>query len=374
MDQSWKPGCFNRACEIISHSRHSRLNSSLPVTQQLSFGDGILKGHLTFSLKVEQNWAVRNRKRSECGCRAGAPTLQLRSVAPRRQRPRDPARPTRITQPEPRSVLCPGPWGRGCQTWSSRDKDPPRPWPGAAGQRWSGVFADAPRQRPRWGGGRGTAEERRPPARGAPAETRAGWTETPPTAASLSPPPHYLALWASRLCRRRRLASELGRRKESRLAGVSCVLRSRSSLQVGMKKGLSWESATRLAPGLWGFYSSCPSHSASAPPPCPALPLLGDLRPVARRIVGDVVQECGRRGTCLKTAGTYSGSGDAVAWQPEGAASSFLRIGRRASRRLTLWFNSLQALKRERGRLTHTLQLGTNNYTPLAWGRGLSSD
>ena len=93
-----------------------------------------------------------------------------------------------ITQPEPRSVLLPGPRGRGCQTRSGRDKDPPRPWPGAAGQRWSGVFADAPRQRPRWGGGRGTAEERRPPARGAPAETRAGWTEPPPTAASLSPP------------------------------------------------------------------------------------------------------------------------------------------------------------------------------------------
>ena len=180
-----------------------------------------------------------------------------RALQPRSSGPSLPRASGHGTQPAPLGSRSPSharfsarPRGRGCQTWSGRDKDPPRPWPGAAGQRWSGVFADAPRQRPRWGGGRGTAEERRPPARGAPAETRAGWTEPPPTAASLSPPPHYLALWASRLCRRRQLASELGRRKESRLAGVSCVPRLRNSLQVGMKKGLSWESATRLIPGL----------------------------------------------------------------------------------------------------------------------------
>lgn len=159
-----------------------------------------------------------------------------RSVAPRRQWPRDRARPARIKQSKSRSVLRPGPTG------------PRRSDPEGQGQRASSAAgywqipsrfsADTWGQRPGWGEGheRDTAEEGRPPGlRGIPERRGAGGRSRlhPPLRSrplpitlpvgflSLSPPP---------------TGSRAGARSESRLAGVSCVLRSRSSLQVGMEK------------------------------------------------------------------------------------------------------------------------------------------
>lgn len=51
----------------------------------------------------------------------------------------------------------------------------------------------------------------------------------------------------------------------------------------------------------WRFYSSRPSQSASAPPPGQSWPFphFGDQPIAALGIMGDVVQECGRGGTCF---------------------------------------------------------------------------
>lgn len=161
-----------------------------------------------------------------------------RSVAPPRQWPRDRARPARVKQPELGSVLRPGPTGSRLSDQEGQGQRASS----AAGYRPipSRFSADTWGQRPGWGGGheRDTAEEGRPPGlRGIPERRGAGGRSR------LHPPRFLLApsplpcLWASCHCRRRQRAPELGRRSESRLAGVSCVLRSRSSLQVGTEKG-----------------------------------------------------------------------------------------------------------------------------------------
>lgn len=244
---------------------------------------------------------------------AGAPTpAQVRrSPAPAAT---DPARPTRITQPEPRSLL-PGALGPRLSDLEQQGQRPPRPWPGAAGQRWSGSSRTPLRQRAPMGRGTGHGGGEAAPARGALAETRAGWTETPPTAASLSPPPHYPALWASHVS----VADadwlpSWGGAKKAGLVGVSCVLRSRSS-PGGVKKGLSWESATRLAPGLWGILLLFVPHTPLArllarPFPC--------LRPAARSATHCVCSpECGRRGT-PQNGWHLPGSGDAATGNQRG--------------------------------------------------------
>lgn len=119
-----------------------------------------------------------------------------RSVAPPRQWPRDRARPARIKQSEPRSVLRPGPTG---PRLSDREGQGQRA-SSAAGYRQlpSRFSADTWGQRPGWGEGHEleTVEEGRPPGlRGIPERRGAGGRaeSPPPPPAFLSPPPHYLA-------------------------------------------------------------------------------------------------------------------------------------------------------------------------------------
>lgn len=236
---------------------------------------------MTFFLKVEQSCAVKNRKISECGCSAGTPSPQLRSVDLRRQRPRDQARPARITQPESCSGVrlgnhravavrlggagtksLPG-GGRGLPA-SPRAGSPRSP-------RGSGPLRGAGRS-----GGRDAAEEGRPPGQRGSA-SGAGWEDwdasTPLFLLALSPLP---CLWASSHRSRRQRGPELGRLSESLLAGVSCVLRLRSSLQVGMEKGWGLESRTRLVFQLVEIllFSPLALRFRSASWPGPALPPL----------------------------------------------------------------------------------------------------
>lgn len=56
-----------------------------------------------------------------------------------------------------------------------------------------------------------------------------------------------------------------------------------------------------VVPSSWRFYSSRPSQSASAPPPGQSWPFphFGDQPIAALGVMGVVVQECGRGGTCF---------------------------------------------------------------------------
>ena len=114
-------------------------------------------------------------------------------------------------------------------------------------------------------------------------------------------------------------------------------IRGRQLRPVLAKQPLGWDGArTRL--GIWeevGFswwrsYSSRRLYSASAPPPGSAgpFPHLGADRAAARGIVGVVVPECGRGGTCFQPAGRYFWSGRRRCAATRGAARFFFRIGR----------------------------------------------
>lgn len=266
------------------------------------------------------------------------PAAQVRRSPSRR--PGDRAHPALITQPELPSVLHPGPTG------------PQLSAPEGQGQRWrpglpAGPQAGSPRtpsgsRRVRRGGGAQEEGGRRAGSREW--RGRAAWDASSPRF-PLAPSP-LPCLWAFRHRRRHQRAP--GRRSESRLEGVSCVPRWRSSLQVGMRKGRDWGSGSRLAPSLWRLYSSRPSHSASAPPPGPAgpFPHSGDESPAARGIVGVVVPECGRGRTCSSRVYPRLRSVRRRCVATRGARSFFL-IGRGVYQRLLL--SALPAAVAERG-------------------------
>lgn len=257
---------------------------------------------------------------------APAPSLQLRSAHPRAGgRGTQPAPLGSRSQSHARCSALSDPEGQGQR--AVYPPSPPRPPPPPPPVPKPGLLG---RPAAAAGGRRGAGHNGAGAAAagGVPRATRAEPAGTPPPRLPSAPSP-LPCQWASCHRRRRRRRQQApGRRSESRLEGVSCVPRWRSSLQVGMKKRRDWESATRLVPSLWRFYSAGPSHSASAPPPGP-FPRFGGERPAARGIVGVVVPESRRGGTCPEPSGTDFGSGRRRCVATGGPARSFFRIGRR---------------------------------------------
>lgn len=202
---------------------------------------------------------------------------------------------------EPRSVLRPGPTG-------PRLSDPEEQGQrasSAAGYRQlpSRFSADTWGQRPGWGEGheRETVEEGRPPGlRGIPERSGAGGRSRlqPPLSSrplpitlpvgflSPSPPPTGSGAGAAqrKSISRRQLRPALAKQPPG---GDG----ERPSLRI----------TDEVVPSSWRFYSSRPSQSASAPPPGRSQPFphFGDQPIADRGIMGDVVRECGRGGTCF---------------------------------------------------------------------------
>ena len=153
--------------------------------------------------------------------------------------------PLRSSSLSPARFCARGRGGHSCQTRRDRDKEPPQPRATGRSRAWSlrtpGAAARVGRGVGGGGGGKDGTRRRRS-GRRARGEYRKGArrangdvsTHPPP---SLSPLPHYLASGLLVSVAGRQQAPEPGRRSESRLAGVSCVPCSRSSLEVGMEKG-----------------------------------------------------------------------------------------------------------------------------------------
>lgn len=107
--------------------------------------------------------------------------------------------------------------------------------------------------------------------------------------------------WASCQCRRPPTGSRAGaaQRKSISRRQLRPVLTKQPRGRDGERPRLRIRD--KVVPSLWRFYSSRPSQSASAPPPGPSWPFphFGDQPIAARCIMGDVVPERGRGGTCL---------------------------------------------------------------------------
>lgn len=219
-----------------------------------------------------------------------------RSVAPPRQWPRDRACPTQIKQPEPHGATAVRPGETGTKSFLGRGL-PADPKPVLCGHLG---------QRPGWGGGLRAGQGGGGAAAGPEGNTvkaRASRAETslPPSPDFPLAPSPLPCEWASCQCRRPPTGSRAGAAKRKSI--------SRRQLRPAFTKQPPGRDGERprlrirdkVVPCLWRFYSSRPSQSASAPPPGPSWPFphFGDQPIAARCIMGDVVPERGRGGTCL---------------------------------------------------------------------------